>query len=207
MILNSKQRKKLELLRIEYANELEVFISKLKDRQALYDTYNFICNEMGLDIKDVLLPYRKNDLVSARYIFATVLMSCTGFSLKRIGSLLGINEYDHTTVIHAKEELARWRDVNDMNYYIAKKAREYFKSFSDRLQFVNNPEDWNNKEFTDHQKVLNGMAIIEKTKGISCHLVLYSDGTGVVSDLKTNELVLEFNDMEDLINEISMIIV
>lgn len=204
MIMPVRSRLKLDQMRAFYKKDVLSHIEKLRSINGFFETYQFICDNLEVDIEDVLLPFRKHEFVYARYIFASVLRSSANIPLVTISTLLRVTKCNHTTVIHAKKELLRWRGTGDNNYYIFKNANAYYRSIVSLKP--RNDDEWDLDHYDMYTKITNGLGLMERKTSSKLHVVLYTDGSGVVHNTDSGDVVIEFNDAPDLIKEMSMFI-
>jgi chromosomal replication initiator protein len=61
-----------------------------------------IAYECSVSVEDIVAKTRKTEVVNGRFIFCGIMKEYFGYSLKKIGEIVGGR--DHTTIIHSVEK-------------------------------------------------------------------------------------------------------
>jgi chromosomal replication initiator protein len=72
-----------------------------------------IAYECSISVQDIVSKTRKTEVVNGRFIFCGIMKEYFGYSLKKIGELVG--NRDHTTIIHSIQEYKN-RYQNEEHY-------------------------------------------------------------------------------------------
>lgn len=67
--------------------------------------------ESGFTLAELKSRKRTNELVLSRFVAIAVMLEKTGMTLKSVGSQFG---RDHSSIIHAREEVNKWTDSPNM---------------------------------------------------------------------------------------------
>jgi chromosomal replication initiator protein len=97
------------------------YLSKMQNKVVKVESIvKYISNETGVSVKDMISKKRLKEYVDARHIAMYLICKHTDLTLKSIGRFFGGR--DHSTVLHAKENV-----VNQMEVYrdLRKKVEEF----------------------------------------------------------------------------------